>query len=110
MVPGTAINPCVNGEYNDRSILQRLSCIARNHSIVLVANMPDKKRRLLFNTNLIFKTDGRLIAKYYKQHLFQYESLFFDTSNKNSMSHLICHLVPNFQCLYVTIFCIVTLH
>ena len=83
VVPGTAINPCINGEYNDRPILQRLSCIARNHGIVLVANMPDKKRKRLLNTNVIFETDGRLIAKYYKQHLFQYESLFFDTSNKN---------------------------
>ena len=83
VAPGTTINPCRNGEYNDRPILQRLSCIARDHGIVLVANIADKKRWLLFNTNVIFETDGRLIAKYYKQHLFQYESLFFDTADKN---------------------------
>ena len=83
VITGNTTNPCTDSGYGSRPILQRLSCIARNHGIVLVANMPDIKGLKLFNTNVIFETDGTLIAKYYKQHLFRFESLFFDTTNRN---------------------------
>ena len=82
VVPGTTtVNPCTDAQYADRPVLQRLSCIARDHGIVLVANMPDEKGDVLFNTDVIFEADGSLIAKYYKQHLFSLESLTFNTSN-----------------------------
>ena len=81
VVPGTTVNPCTDNKYADRPVLQRLSCIARNHSIVLVANMPDEKDELLFNTDVVFETDGSFIAKYYKQHLFAMESQIFNTSD-----------------------------
>ena len=75
----SVMNPCTDDEFDDRPILRRLSCIARNHSIVLVANMPHKEdSEKLFNANVVFETDGRLIAKYYKYHIFREEEGSFD--------------------------------
>lgn len=82
IISGSTIYPCTDSAFDDRPVLKRLSCIARNHSIVLVANMPDEKGDLLFNTNVVFETDGSLIAKYYKQHLFRKEAKVFDTPNQ----------------------------
>ena len=81
VIPESPVNPCTDSQYTDRPIIQRLSCIARDHGIVLVANMPDEKGDVLYNTDVIFEADGSLIAKYYKQHLFTLESLIFNTSN-----------------------------
>ena len=46
-----------------------------------MANTPDEKGELLFNTDVVFETDGSFIAKYYKQHLFAMESQVFNTSD-----------------------------
>ena len=80
---GSVINPCSDSEFDDRPVLKRLSCIARHYSIVLVANIPDEKGDLLFSANVVFEVDGTLIAKYYKQHLFSYESSYFDIPTSN---------------------------
>ncbi|XP_030596459.1 biotinidase-like isoform X2 [Archocentrus centrarchus] len=73
-------------------VLQRLSCIARRNNIYLVANMPDLQPcplktspssscppdgRWQFNTNVAFRSDGLLVARYHKQNLYFEES--FDT-------------------------------
>lgn len=75
--------PCTDPrKLPNTEILQELSCMALNNSIALVANMGDIKYctetdpncppdgRYQFNTDVVFDTDGRLLAKYHKQHLF----------------------------------------
>lgn len=86
------INPCINKTLTRNEILQELSCIARYNSIALVANMGDiqyctsrdpncpNDGRYQFNTDVVFDTDGRLIAKYHKQHLFH--EMAFNTPAK----------------------------
>ena len=82
----TSVIPCTDTKpYTE--ILQELSCIARNNAIALVANMGDiqyctkrdpncpKDGKYQFNTDVIFDSDGTLIAKYHKQHLY-YEEAF----------------------------------
>ncbi|KAM4725043.1 biotinidase-like [Anableps anableps] len=88
-------NPCTEpGRYNNTEVLQRLSCMARNHKLYLVANMPDLQPcplktapsmcppdgRWQFNTNVAFRSDGLLVARYHKQNLYFEES--FDTPPK----------------------------
>ncbi len=88
------INPCVDSSFQDRPILKKLSCLAREYEIVVVANMGDKQpchtspNRTCppngwyqFNTNVAFDGDGTLLAKYHKKHLFGPEKLLFDASN-----------------------------
>ncbi|XP_030597311.1 biotinidase-like [Archocentrus centrarchus] len=86
-------NPCMEpGRYNNTEVLQRLSCMARRNNIYLVANMPDLQPcplktssssscppdgRWQFNTNVAFRSDGLLVARYHKQNLYFEES--FDT-------------------------------
>ncbi|XP_056439278.1 biotinidase [Gadus chalcogrammus] len=78
-------NPCTQpGRYNNTDVLQRLSCMARCYSLYLVANMaslqpcpastdpptcpPDG--RWQFNTDVVFSSDGQLVARYHKQNLY----------------------------------------
>uniref|UniRef100_A0A3Q3CFZ5 Biotinidase n=1 Tax=Haplochromis burtoni TaxID=8153 RepID=A0A3Q3CFZ5_HAPBU len=86
-------NPCTESErYNSTEVLQRLSCMARHNNIYLVANMPDLQPCPMntssssscppdghwqFNTNVAFRSDGLLIARYHKQSLYREDS--FDT-------------------------------
>ena len=81
------IIPCTDPKPNTE-ILQELSCIARNNSIALVANMGDiqyctksdpncpEDGRYQYNTDVVFDSDGRLLAKYHKQHLTFQERAF----------------------------------
>ena len=84
------INPCNQQEFTNRPILQRLSCLAKNYRIAMVVNMGDVQpchplvdlncpmnERKQYNTDVAFDTDGRLLAKYHKQHLFFEDA--FDT-------------------------------
>ena len=81
------VNPCTDSTFEDRPILQRLSCLAQKYKIVLVANMGDiqpcnsepcpKDKRYYFNTNVVFETDGTLIAKYHKMNLYAGETKIF---------------------------------
>ncbi|GIY52995.1 vascular non-inflammatory molecule 3 [Caerostris darwini] len=75
-------NPCLEREeFSQRLILRTLSCIARNNSIAIVANMGDLQSCLgtpecpddgvfHLNTNVVFDKDGTIIYKYHKEHLF----------------------------------------
>ena len=87
-----SVNPCIDSGFEDREVLKRLSCFAKTYKMVLVANMGDKQPcpvstnsscppdgRYQFNTDVVFENDGRLIAKYHKEHLYGGEKEIFDT-------------------------------
>nr|XP_033493852.1 biotinidase-like [Epinephelus lanceolatus] len=86
-------NPCTEpGRYNNTEVLQRLSCMARRYNLYVVANMPDLQPcplktdpssscppdgRWQFNTNVVFSSDGLLVARYHKYNVFaKYEKAF----------------------------------
>ncbi|GFX13903.1 biotinidase [Trichonephila clavipes] len=74
-------NPCVDQQqFADRPQLIILSCMARNNSMVIQANMGDidpckgkpgcpPVGHLQFNTNVVFDRDGTLLVRYRKEHL-----------------------------------------
>ncbi|KAN0032159.1 hypothetical protein ACTFIV_006035 [Dictyostelium citrinum] len=79
------IIPCNNEDFDNRTILQSLSCIAIENSIVLVADMGDVQYcdnstssndncptdgRFQYNTQVSFSEKGELLAKYHKSHLY----------------------------------------
>lgn len=82
-------NPCDEPErYSNTEVQRRLSCMAQKHNLFLVANMatvqhcsenslcpPDGQWH--FNTNVVFRSDGLLVARYYKQNLYFEDA--FDT-------------------------------
>ncbi|KAI1299977.1 Pantetheinase [Halotydeus destructor] len=93
-------NPCTNRTFDNRPILQRLSCMARNNRMYVVAQMGDIKECsnatdtncpedgfYMYNTAVAFGNDGKLLAKYHKYHLFaepmynqpELEFAYFDT-------------------------------
>uniref|UniRef100_A0A8D1WTB0 Pantetheinase n=1 Tax=Sus scrofa TaxID=9823 RepID=A0A8D1WTB0_PIG len=69
-------------------VQKRLSCLARDNSIYIVANIGDKKPcnasdpdcphdgRYQYNTDVVFDSEGRLVARYHKQNLFLGEDQF----------------------------------
>ncbi|NWT42257.1 VNN1 Pantetheinase, partial [Chroicocephalus maculipennis] len=71
-------------------VQERLSCMARNNSIYVVANVGDKKPcnasdpscpsdgRYQYNTDVVFDPEGKLVARYHKHNLFMSEALFFN--------------------------------
>nr|XP_040045062.1 biotinidase [Gasterosteus aculeatus aculeatus] len=77
-------NPCTEpGKYNNTEVLQSLSCMARRYNLYLVANMADLQLcpktepsscpsdgRWQFNTNVVFRSDGLLVARYHKHNLY----------------------------------------
>ncbi|XP_071357273.1 biotinidase-like isoform X1 [Trachinotus anak] len=86
-------NPCTEpGKYANTEVIQKLSCMARRHNLYLVANLPDLQPCPMksspsstcppdghwqFNTNVVFRSDGQLVARYHKQNLYFEEA--FDT-------------------------------
>ena len=83
---GVSIIPCNNSMYENQYIFQKLSCIAKRHQLVLVANMGEKAPcsassdpncpsdgRYQYETNVVFEADGRFIAKYRKYNLITVE-------------------------------------
>ncbi|KAM9963514.1 hypothetical protein ACTFIW_006745 [Dictyostelium discoideum] len=82
------IIPCNNEDFDNKTILQSLSCIAIQNSIVLVADMGDVQYcdnstsinddnnncptdgRFQYNTQVAFSEKGELLAKYHKSHLY----------------------------------------
>ena len=73
--------PCLEAEtFNDRPILYRMSCAARNHGILTMVNMIDKQvcskadsncpddGHYQYNTDVVFDESGIIVAKYHKTH------------------------------------------
>lgn len=96
MIPDPTVQksfcPCA-GSFNETGleVLHRLSCIARNNSIYIAANMADKQPCLKdkdigcpirghfqYNTEVVFNKSGCLVAKYHKEHLFLSEKIWFN--------------------------------
>ncbi|XP_061846702.1 pantetheinase [Colius striatus] len=81
--------PCADpGRFAPSPVLERLSCLARNNSIYVVANIGDKKTcnssdprcpsdgRYQYNTNVVFDSEGKLVTRYHKYNLFVTEKQF----------------------------------
>ncbi|KAM4539942.1 biotinidase [Odontesthes bonariensis] len=108
-------NPCAEPDrYSNTEVLQRLSCMARRHNLYLVANMADLQPcplktdpsspcpsdgRWQFNTNVVFSSDGLLVARYHKHNLYfeeafntqpQAEIITFDTPFAGRFGLIIC--------------------
>lgn len=94
---GAVVNPCLQNEYQDQTILRALSCMARDNNLVIVANMGDRKPcnrsvdincpfwgENFYNTDVVFESDGKLIAKYHKIHLYSDEKVVFTPGNHTS--------------------------
>ena len=90
-----SINPCIDSAYSHNSVLYQLSCFARTFKTVIVANMGEvqncsrakgcpKDGRFQYNTNVVFESDGRLIAKYRKQNLYDSEMKLYDSGTTDS--------------------------
>ncbi|XP_023780384.1 pantetheinase-like isoform X1 [Cyanistes caeruleus] len=90
-IPDPVVNwiPCTDpSRFGPAPVQERLSCMARNNSIYVVANIGDKKPcdssdpdcprdgRYQYNTDVVFDTQGKLVARYHKYNLFQGESQF----------------------------------
>lgn len=81
LLPEVGSNPCTAvSAVQGNGIAQRLSCIARRHRIILVANPIDvinctstdplcpPDNHFLYNTAVAFDEQGVLVAKYHKRH------------------------------------------
>lgn len=90
-IPDPQVNwiPCDNPKrFGSTPVQERLSCLAKNNSIYVVANMGDKKLctssnshcppdgRFQYNTDVVFDSQGKLVARYHKQNLFMGEEQF----------------------------------
>ncbi|NP_999298.1 pantetheinase precursor [Sus scrofa] len=90
-IPDPHVNwiPCTNpSRFGHTPVQKRLSCLARDNSIYIVANIGDKKPcnasdpdcphdgRYQYNTDVVFDSEGRLVARYHKQNLFLGEDQF----------------------------------
>ncbi|KAF8788038.1 pantetheinase-like [Argiope bruennichi] len=86
--PKEKANPCVEVErFKDSPTLRTLSCLARNNSMVIQANVGEylpcegeepachPSGNLQYNANVVFDRDGTLISRYRKEHLW-YEPHF----------------------------------
>ncbi|XP_016850521.2 pantetheinase [Anolis carolinensis] len=93
-IPDPQVNwiPCIDPErFGPSPVQERLSCLARHNSIYVVANIGDKKPcnssdlkcpkdgRYQYNTNVVFNSDGKLVARYHKSNLFMIEQLLYDS-------------------------------
>uniref|UniRef100_A0A8C5P5I0 Pantetheinase n=1 Tax=Jaculus jaculus TaxID=51337 RepID=A0A8C5P5I0_JACJA len=90
-IPDPQVNwiPCNNPDrFGYNPVQKRLSCLAKSNSIYVVANIGDKKPchasdshcppdgRYQYNTNVVFDSQGKLVARYHKQNLFLGEDQF----------------------------------
>ncbi|GFT15355.1 biotinidase [Nephila pilipes] len=88
------VNPCEEAsQFQNLPILRKLSCLARDNHLYVVANTADFKKcdinsncnrnkdsenctscpddgHFFYNTNVVFDRDGTFVAKYYKRHLY----------------------------------------
>ncbi|XP_005859080.1 PREDICTED: pantetheinase isoform X2 [Myotis brandtii] len=75
-------------KFGHTPVQERLSCLAKENSIYVVANIGDKKPcnasdpqcpsdgRYQYNTDVVFDSQGKLVARYHKQNLFLGEDQF----------------------------------
>ncbi|KAM9239933.1 pantetheinase-like [Leptosomus discolor] len=90
-IPDPAVDwiPCTDPtRFAPAPVQERLSCMARNNSIYVVANIGDKKLcnssdpscpsdgRYQYNTDVVFDAEGKLVARYHKYNLFMSETQF----------------------------------
>lgn len=88
--PVVGWSPCLEPHrFRDTEVLQRLSCMAINGDMFLVANLGTKQPcqssdpgcpsdgRYQFNTNVVFSNNGTFVAYYHKKNL--YFEAAFDT-------------------------------
>ncbi|XP_004483701.1 pantetheinase [Dasypus novemcinctus] len=90
-IPDPQVNwiPCNDpSRFGHTPVQERLSCLAKDNTIYVVANIGDKKPcnasdpqcppdgRYQYNTNVVFDSEGRLVARYHKQNLFMGEGQF----------------------------------
>ncbi|XP_043860341.1 LOW QUALITY PROTEIN: vascular non-inflammatory molecule 3-like [Dromiciops gliroides] len=81
--------PCTEpNRFGHTPVQTRLSCLARENSIYVVANIGDKKEcdvsdskcppdgRYQYNTDVVFDSEGKLVARYHKHNLFPPEIQF----------------------------------
>ncbi|NWV71493.1 VNN1 Pantetheinase, partial [Malurus elegans] len=81
--------PCTDpSRFGPAPVQERISCMARNNSIYVVANIGDKKPcnssdpecpsdgRYQYNTDVVFDPQGKLVARYHKYNLFVTERQF----------------------------------
>ncbi|KAM6185222.1 pantetheine hydrolase VNN2-like [Rhynchocyon petersi] len=89
-IPDPQVNwiPCEDpGRFVHTQVQTRLSCLAKDNSIYVLANIGDKKKCNLhkstcpsngyyqYNTNVVYNTEGKLVARYHKYNLY-YEPQF----------------------------------
>ncbi|KFM72064.1 Biotinidase, partial [Stegodyphus mimosarum] len=91
------INPCSEmGEYQNRSILHSLSCMAQQNKVAIVANIGaiqsckgedrcPEDGSFHFNTNVIFDKNGTLLVRYYKEYLFYEFDMHLPIQPQNSV-------------------------
>ncbi|KAM4771001.1 pantetheinase [Rhinophrynus dorsalis] len=90
-IPDPEVNwiPCTDPErFGSAQVQKRLSCMAKNNSIYLVANIGDKKQcnvseagcpedgHYHYNTAVVYDSEGKLVARYHKYNLFLGEIQF----------------------------------
>ncbi|XP_053520904.1 vascular non-inflammatory molecule 3-like [Artibeus jamaicensis] len=90
-IPHPEVNwiPCKEPQrFGYAPVQERLSCLAKHNSIYVVANIGDKKPcnasdlqcppdgRYQYNTNVVFDSEGRLVARYHKYNLYAPETQF----------------------------------
>ncbi|KAM6185221.1 pantetheinase-like [Rhynchocyon petersi] len=90
-IPDPQVNwiPCNNPKrFGHTPVQERLSCLAKENSIYVLANIGDKKScnasdlqcppdgRYQYNTDVVFDSEGKLVARYHKQNLFMIEGQF----------------------------------
>ncbi|XP_062980737.1 pantetheinase-like [Elgaria multicarinata webbii] len=90
-IPDPQVNwiPCNEPErFGFNPVQVRLSCMAKNYFIYVVANMGDKKPcnssdptcprdgRYQYNTNVVYDWEGKFVARYHKYNLFASEIYF----------------------------------
>ncbi|XP_062567034.1 pantetheinase-like [Saccostrea cucullata] len=91
-------NPCEHPEkYPETEVQHTLSCLAKNNSLYLVANMGDiqpceapngtcpSDHHYQFNTDVVYDSNGTLIAKYHKINLF-FEFMFNPSTSEEAVS------------------------
>jgi len=104
-------NPCTQDtvKLNNKSILKRLSCIAKKRKLYLIVSLVDKQvcleencssdGHLLYNTQVAFDDEGNIVAKYHKYHLYAEsdfnppetpELVFFDTKFGARIGLFVC--------------------